>query len=588
MIIFKYNLKKYFRTVSTWILLFLGIGLVGLFSLIFTNTWPVNSTNHNLFWEDSNKKAIFNTYLLLTPILVVIISLFAAFKSVQLFRDEINEGSLLLVISKPISRKRILMQKWFALITIFGIFILPILATQTTIMLIFIKYRAAHHLIWLGLMGEFFVLIVFFLLISSLALMLSLRLGVKSVLGLSFACTILVVISNSVQMFTYHNQFTIVNSKKGKFGFGGLGTISQQWNLTNNSVNNVPKIYVKTSKKKPLFNKLWPFSLDYQISQMSSMFLNEKSVNNNDGYTNGYKRMMKVKSTQEVNFTKYANSFFLDQKSTKFSTYVTNYLNNNNYNGVKISDYLAPALEDAQIYLTNKIKSFTPAKPNDIRNNTLELTFNDFETYNGGAFKNSAAKFMSVISNSNLARFIWNFKFSDGSGGDDYNPFPSHDQHPDKNSPKTNAENANSFFNWILNYHMSKTNAQSFLDKGIGNIVFQKDKYHDKGISNIIDFYIDDLDNGQINGYSSKHIYNAWDRPINFVWTLMHEYKIVNDLNLNSKIDLNVPLSSFNKYFYQVKFENYANPYVLSFLYLGITIGIVPVTYLLFKRNDFS
>ncbi len=580
MIIFKYNLKKYFRTVSTWVLLFLGIGLVSLFSLTFTNTWPINSTTHNLFWEDSNKKAVLNIYTLLTPVLVILIALFAAFKSVQLFRDEINEGSLLLVISKPISRKRILMQKWLSLITIFGIFILPILATQTTIMLIFIKYRAAHHLIWLGLMGEFFVLIVFFLLISSLALMLSLRLGVKSVLGLSFACTILVAVSNSVQMFTYHSQFQIINSKKSDVRFGAP-IISKEWNITNNSVDPVPNFYAKTSSKKPLFNKLWPFSLDYQISQMSSMFLNPKSISNNSGYDNDYKKIVKVKSAQEVDFTKYENTLFLNINSDNFSKSLTNYINNNNYNNVKISDYLAPTLVNAKIYLADKIQSYNAAKPNNI----LKLTLKDFATYNNGSFKTSAAKFSTIITDMNLFHFIWDFKFSSSNDHDGNSDAPTN-MHPTHNSSATNAKNANSLFNWYLNYNMGTENAKNILTKKIDNLVFANEDYSDG--DSLLNFYFDNISNGRINGSDSMIIYNPWERPINFISTIMNQYDYFNNIDSNKDIDMNAPLSSFNKYFYQVKFENYANPYVLSCLYLGITIGIVPLTYLLFKRNDFS
>ncbi len=589
MVIFKYNLKKYFRTVSTWILLLFGIAITVLVSMVFTNSWPVNSTVHNSAWSNGNIDAVTNVYIFVTPILVVIIAIFAAFKSVQLFRDEINEGSLLLLVSKPISRKRILIQKWFSLITIFIIFITPILVTQTIILLHFINYQPAYKMIWWGLLGELFVTTAFFALLSSVSLIISLRLGVKSVLGLSFACTLLMVISSSIQTLSYHSQFTFADPEI-RTNSESAGSYSRSWNLKTNKTSTLPSFFVKHSDKKPLFNKLWPLALGYQINQMNSLFIKDRtSKQNQPMYENGYNKMMKVKTSTSINFNDYNNSLFLSKYSQHAVKDFTNYFNNNNYTNTDtgktdiISDYLSQPLADAQTYLTAKLKQYTP--PSNIANlRVLSLTLNDFKT----SYPASAAKFFNVASTPKIYTYFWNYKFD----YDRYSHWKNQDfnRTPAPNSKPTNEYNANSIFNLLLNYHISKTSAQVIIDKKIDYFVFEKlNKYNgNKDLYNYNNLrFKQDFTNSSID---HKTIYETWANSHALADSLVAKYNNIKQLDNEHKLvtTTNSDLAIFNKYFYKVKFENYVNPYLLSIFYLGMAGGLVPLTYWWFSRSDFS
>ncbi|RTZ69050.1 MAG: hypothetical protein DSZ21_00650 [Tenericutes bacterium] len=49
-------------------------------------------------------------------------SIFTGFKSVQLIRSEIEDGTLLLILSKPIPRHILILQKWLSIVVINLIF----------------------------------------------------------------------------------------------------------------------------------------------------------------------------------------------------------------------------------------------------------------------------------------------------------------------------------------------------------------------------------------------------------------------------------------------------------------------------------
>ncbi len=570
MILFRYNLKKYFRTVSTWV--FLVIALVIIDFLAFILTYKLN--NNRLAAGsplEISRTMILLVYTILPPFLIMIIALFASFKSVQLFRDEINEGSLLLVISKPISRKRILIQKWLSLISIFIIFITPILGSQTIILLNNIKFKSLDHLIWSGFLGELFVSIVFFCLFSSLALMISLRLGVKSVIGLAFACTFLVVISNSVQTFTYSSQFTLMDSRFEGMSNDQLSTI---WNVDNDKKSTAPKFYIKTSDKKPLFNKLWPLSIGYQISQMSSIFLKNDLATSMQ--QNGFLKPMKMKSYRSANFEQYQNnSLFLGTHSSNNASVISKYFDQYKFDNQIITDYLAPALKNSHTYLMQKLNS-------TITNRTLSLSLSDFASINS-QFQTSAKKFMSMAQDDTFINILFNI-FSDSG-----KTVVIHDNSIDK-------YNANVIFNLWLNYHLTNAEAKLIMQD---NILYYDFSYSDN--SNNLRSLNNSYSNntlGLISGVYNKswttvELYSPWLNINKLVFNLINSYNDYHDYRNGDnpkKLSLNdnLPISTYDHYFKSVTFKNYANPYILSGAYLGISIVSIPLTYWLFKRSDFN
>ncbi len=584
MIIFKYNLKKYFRTVSTWVFLALALAIVVLFTMIFTHDGLINSPNRSQSWKNDSIRAVINVYTLVAPFIIIVLALFASFKSVQLFRDEINEGSLLLIISKPISRKKLLIYKWLSLMTIFAIFIIPVLITQTSILLIFLKYKPTHHLILLGSLGELFVSIIFFCLFSSIALIISLRLGVKSVIGLSFAAIMLVVISNSIQTYTYKPQFTVLNSPNSGSRFDSdddSGALTTEWNFKGNSSSkrSVPLVYSKISDKKPLFNKLWPLDLDYQISQITNLFLHSNKYNHL--YNNGIDHIVKEKSAQHINFSDFSNSLFMTTMSTKNADSVINYFNNNQQDGQSINKYLAPAMKDAHTYLYNLLNTYMPTNQKTHKDYTINLNFSNFSA----KYAKSAKLFTNIASNEITLKYLWDMAGSyHWDDHDTNNGFK-----PVNGNADTIAYDANTIFNTLLNYQITTAEANLIIKNKayIFNLNAISNGNDNKNVHNNLTIE----SGGKNNSSFSKSLYYPWAYVGSFVKKLLDPYNqsqnITNDDN-RIKFNYSADINTFNKYFYLVKHSNYANGYIIAFGYLGISIALIPLTYWWFSRSDFS
>ncbi|RTZ69078.1 MAG: hypothetical protein DSZ21_00530 [Tenericutes bacterium] len=62
------------------------------------------------------------TFWAIASFIIIFISIFTGFKSAKLIRGEIEDGTLLLILSKPISRQQIVFQKWLSIIVINLIF----------------------------------------------------------------------------------------------------------------------------------------------------------------------------------------------------------------------------------------------------------------------------------------------------------------------------------------------------------------------------------------------------------------------------------------------------------------------------------
>ena len=111
MVVYRYNLKKYLRTPSTLILMILTLILVAVMTYFICHSPNININDRFNNKINKYQSVLLESFVATGSLIFVMVIIFAAFKSVQLFRDEINEGSLLLVISKPISRRRVLQQK---------------------------------------------------------------------------------------------------------------------------------------------------------------------------------------------------------------------------------------------------------------------------------------------------------------------------------------------------------------------------------------------------------------------------------------------------------------------------------------------
>ncbi len=584
MVIYKYNLKKYMRTVSTWILLAIAIALVGLL------TWVISQTpkDNNDVTADQKfilyKLSISQSFTYVGMIILVMVVIFAAFKSVQLFRDEINEGSLLLVISKPISRRRILQQKWMALLTIFFIFITPVVIVHTGILLMYVKPASLQKDIYLGFFSEIGISLILFILFSSLFLMISLKLGVKSILGISFAFVVLLFVSQSLQTLTYSQTFKLQNGQhSSKFETSSSDDISIGVNYTpkyynyqkdlnakdfSDSYKKVPKIYSKTGNSKNNFGKIWPIALSYQVGQLNSILFGKYFKDVNDLT----QKPMRVKSFKNFDFTTIKNKFYIDQSSRDVALSLITYLNDHssiwNKNKVTlikdIQDFIKVTIDSKKIESTEilNLDNWWRKDPFNYIPSSILNFINTSDKYSADA--NTLYDINNQLNN-------WYKHYDFGNM-----------IQPSKNEINNN-NNLNALFGTLASYYLTK---ESFTKLGINKLDFNYgmhsigEKYYKKDASTVC--FSNNINNPQ-DKHSLQVYYKSW---INYD---EYSYKFYNCLNEEQRKNINfTDLTTLNEYFYTVDFANYVNPYALLISYLVVVVIITPLTYRMFRKSDFS
>ncbi len=99
---------------------------------------------------------------------------------------KIEDGSFLIVLSKPVNRIRILFQKWLAFMSIFVVFIALLSIAHACGCLAEQKGNYITKYLWKAVLIEFGISLIFLLIFSSIALMFSTFFSSKGVMGILF------------------------------------------------------------------------------------------------------------------------------------------------------------------------------------------------------------------------------------------------------------------------------------------------------------------------------------------------------------------------------------------------------------------
>jgi len=159
--IFRYTFKKMLVSPSTWITL--------MISIIFLMTPLLVTTEMSQNYLSINAFKIISFYFLALCLVI-----FIAIKATQIFRSEINDGTLLILVSKPISRSRIWAEKWLSFQAILVMYcFLTIFISTTPVAFLASNFKEVFPYMWL----LFGTALLFDLIISSIALLLSLVLN---------------------------------------------------------------------------------------------------------------------------------------------------------------------------------------------------------------------------------------------------------------------------------------------------------------------------------------------------------------------------------------------------------------------------
>ena len=309
--IYKYTFKKYLKSPSTWVIVALSVFIAGFLGgyLPYTQI-ATNKTNSATEYGISMMMIV----SAITSFLAIFVSVFAGFKSATMFKDEVEDGTFLVILSKPISRNKIIFGKWLALQTaMLGYTFLTVL-TYGLITLISDNGSKIEGLSRLGIhtiTSQIFIvsmiiwgiLMVVGFIFTSIALLLSTKLSVGATIGISIGIGVIIPVTSLVATFTVKPEFvTSTNGDPFAFenSFGqikkGILEETHSKNTKNNelisSLDSLEKIYgtafAKISKDKSgllnlgvnvggkdSFKYAWVADLNFQIQSLAGFASNK-------------------------------------------------------------------------------------------------------------------------------------------------------------------------------------------------------------------------------------------------------------------------------------------------------------------------
>lgn len=208
--IYKYTLFKYFKSYSTWVIMafsaiVIGFIIGGMLPFLFIDVAKPNAAK-------IYSKTVILTVAGITVFLGIFSAIFAGFKSATMFKDEVENGTFLVLISKPMKRSEIIFGKWFALQTLLLMYsVVSVLALCTGISIFDngsqisgLKAMGIGNLkteIWYAGIFIFIILYLTALIFSSLGIMISTKLSTGSTIGIIIAIGVYIPISGLIGMF---------------------------------------------------------------------------------------------------------------------------------------------------------------------------------------------------------------------------------------------------------------------------------------------------------------------------------------------------------------------------------------------------
>ena len=213
MSVYKYTMTKYAKSWSTWIIMVIA------FVIVYTIVGPL------FFGKVTNKISAIKYESITSIFLGAVISLtllfasiFTAFKGAQVYRDEVEDGTFLIVLSKPQSRNQIIFYKWLTYMTFNILFLVVVLLAAT--LGIVIEGRtpvynisginiSIYHNLWKNIGVLFGLGFVILLIFSSISLIISTKLSAGATIGLVIAIGVSVQITGLIGQFSQTTQYDV-------------------------------------------------------------------------------------------------------------------------------------------------------------------------------------------------------------------------------------------------------------------------------------------------------------------------------------------------------------------------------------------
>lgn len=276
--IFRYTFKKILSSPSTWVIFSLTLFILGL-------SWalPVGfvTSQTKVVWTKELALEVFLPswkLLAFNSFIGLMLLIFIGVKATQIFRDEIDDGTLLILVSKPISRNRIWFEKWFSFQATVILYVFSIIFLDGLLLLMpaignRVIYAAFFPYMWI----LFGITLLFDLIFTSVVLLLSLVLNSKATIALTVGFAALVnifsqgidsLVSIPASYFQISHAVTVYHDVERKLSIDDFNWFKGQ--LTNSNYKGDIDVIIKKVYKNDI--KDVDYVIEYDPFQEQEVF----------------------------------------------------------------------------------------------------------------------------------------------------------------------------------------------------------------------------------------------------------------------------------------------------------------------------
>ncbi len=562
---------------------------------VMSRNWDLKSTSQ--LQEFAMKGAFIIAYSTVGTTIALLVAVFAGFKGAQVFRDEIENGSFLIILSKPVNRITILFQKWLAFMTIFFVFIALLSSAHVLGCIAAQKGNYIGKYLFKAFLIEFSVSMIFLLIFSSIALIISTFFSSKGVMGIMFVIGMGIVFTQVISQFTYIAPYQTIgqvgNVTKGGRTAGDnspsnfLYTRSKA--ITDDDVKNdiaspskinnlmfdQNNLYAINPDSIQTYNHFWPFDLSYHINIMDSLVLsntigkNDPSFKSFNGQIGGTIQKQVFDGYQDP--SQLNKQYFMQGRDYLIMENMINILNQlaQHDAGAKmfLNVYFAPLISQTNNWFNNTINNISTTDWNNSEG-SFNVDVTDINNSDAPFSNSSGSKLLSTWKNliqgtptiaSKLIKSDNSFtleslfaKFGDPR-------FTAQINNPDQRDITDN-----NIFNLIMSFFQTQT-----LITTMHNLEDKIAVAANESVSPIdLSFY--------------NYIYSGYQELTTVARTLGQTRA---DYSTDSsKMDW----TSLDKKIIRVRYQDFANPYMIMSIYLSVGILLLPLTYFVLRRQDFN
>lgn len=286
--IFRYTFKKMIATPSTWIiflltLIFLALSWSLISLIVGSDVIKLLTYDQALGFYVPQWKTL--SFLVLLSIMIFV---FIAVKATQVFRDEIDDGTLLILISKPVSRTRIWTEKLLALQVVIILYLfLSIFIASSVITIPGVGSATIYSAVFPYLWTLFGVGIIFDLIISSIAILFSLILNGKTLtaimIGMAalfniFATAINDLVTLDPNYYVASQALAVYNNVKGKLDQDDINWINDIYRANPTKTIVSIKNAMKSIYTTYIPSVTYPNKYDYQQEQIQVLAIKNGDI----------------------------------------------------------------------------------------------------------------------------------------------------------------------------------------------------------------------------------------------------------------------------------------------------------------------